>query len=369
MLVGAAAVARVPRRARPRRPPAPARRPAPTRSPSGSSRARTSPTTSRRRAAGAARPRRGPAAFSALAVTHADGRRWIAGRARRARRVRRRARARRRAVAHGRARELGTRRCAGRSPTTSATPRRRRSSRARCSRLPLRPLQAATDDGPPRARAADAQRPRRRRRAGRRGRDRRRGAERARDLQNTPANDITPTRWPTAREAGRAADGIEVDVLGEDEIRDAGMGAFAAVAQGSDEEPAADHARYEGARRAARCSARRQGRDVRLRRHLDQARGEDAGDEVRHVGRRGGDRGHRRDRASCGAPVRVLGVVGATENLPVRPRDQARRHRARAGRHDDRDQQHRRRGPPGAGRLPRPRDRRRAPSGSSTSRR
>ena len=50
-------------------------------------------------------------------------------------------------------------------------------------------------------------------------------------------------------------------------------------------------------------------------------------------------------------------MIGATENLPVGPRGQARRHRARQVRRDDRGQQHRRRGPARAGRLPRPRDR------------
>ena len=49
--------------------------------------------------------------------------------------------------------------------------------------------------------------------------------------------------------------------------------------------------------------------------------------------------------AELQAPVRVIGLVGATENLPERYRRQARRHRPCHGRHHDRDQQHRRRGP------------------------
>ena len=68
-------------------------------------------------------------------------------------------------------------------------------------------------------------------------------------------------------------------------------------------------------------------------------------------------------------PLRLLAVVGATENLPsghaVKPGDIV----TRVQRHDDRGQQHRRRGPARARRLPLPRGRRRAPSGSSTSRR
>ena len=38
----------------------------------------------------------------------------------------------------------------------------------------------------------------------------------------------------------------------------------------------------------------------------------------------------RRDRRGSGCRCGVVGVIGATENLPVRPRDEARRHRARA---------------------------------------
>ena len=147
------------------------------------------------------------------------------------------------------------------------------------------------------------------------------------------------------------------------------MGAFAAVARGSHEEPQLITIRYEprGRRRPA-ARLRRQGRDVRLRRHLDQARGEDERDEVRHVGRRRGARGDRRDR-----PARPAGAGRQRDRRDrepaQRPRGQARRHPARQDRHDDRGAQHRRRGPARARRLPRARDRPRAPSGSSTSRR
>src|SRR4051812_29005468 len=57
----------------------------------------------------------------------------------------------------------------------------------------------------------------------------------ARDLQNTPPNHMTPTRL-----GERAAEipGVSVDVWGREQITQAGMGAFAGVAQGSDEEPA-----------------------------------------------------------------------------------------------------------------------------------
>ena len=58
--------------------------------------------------------------------------------------------------------------------------------------------------------------------------------------------------------------------------------------------------------------------------------------------------------AAAAAAGRLLAVVGATENLPSGPRGQARRHRHGRQRQDDRGQQHRRRGPAGARRLPLP---------------
>jgi leucyl aminopeptidase len=56
----------------------------------------------------------------------------------------------------------------------------------------------------------------------------------ARDLQNAPANELTPSRLA---ERARALTGVEVEVWGRDQIEAAGMGAFAAVARGTDEEP------------------------------------------------------------------------------------------------------------------------------------
>src|SRR6185312_1967134 len=59
----------------------------------------------------------------------------------------------------------------------------------------------------------------------------------ARDLQNTPANDMTPTRLgERARELADSVDGLTVEVEGREAIERRGMGAFAAVAKGSYEE-------------------------------------------------------------------------------------------------------------------------------------
>jgi leucyl aminopeptidase len=72
-------------------------------------------------------------------------------------------------------------------------------------------------------------------------------ANAARDLQNRPANDLTPTALGGYAEAlAREIDGLSVEVEGREEIVGRGMGAFAAVAQGSDQEPALITLRYEG---------------------------------------------------------------------------------------------------------------------------
>jgi len=69
----------------------------------------------------------------------------------------------------------------------------------------------------------------------------------ARDLQNRPGNDLTPTALADyARALGEEIDGLHVEVQGRAGIEGLGMGAFAAVAQGSEQEPALIVLRYEG---------------------------------------------------------------------------------------------------------------------------
>jgi leucyl aminopeptidase len=67
-------------------------------------------------------------------------------------------------------------------------------------------------------------------------------ANRARDLGNTPANALTPEAL-AAR--ARAIDGVQVELMGRAEIEAAGMGAFASIAQGSDLEPQLITLRHE----------------------------------------------------------------------------------------------------------------------------
>ena len=71
-------------------------------------------------------------------------------------------------------------------------------------------------------------------------------ANSARDLQNRPANDLTPTALAEYA-VGLAAEieALSVEVEGRAGIAARGMGAFAAVAQGSEQEPALITLRYE----------------------------------------------------------------------------------------------------------------------------
>jgi len=70
---------------------------------------------------------------------------------------------------------------------------------------------------------------------------------RARDLQNRPGNDLTPaTLGEYAQALGTEIAGVSVEVEGRKRILARGMGAFAAVAQGSEQEPALITIRYDG---------------------------------------------------------------------------------------------------------------------------
>ncbi|HEY3959811.1 MAG TPA: leucyl aminopeptidase [Solirubrobacteraceae bacterium] len=72
------------------------------------------------------------------------------------------------------------------------------------------------------------------------------GVNAARDLQNRPGNDLTPTALADyARTLANEIDSLSVEVEGRADIVDRGMGAFAAVAQGSEQEPALITLRYE----------------------------------------------------------------------------------------------------------------------------
>jgi leucyl aminopeptidase len=70
---------------------------------------------------------------------------------------------------------------------------------------------------------------------------------RARDLQNAPANDMTPTILAgRAEELAGGQERLSVEIMGRDDLVARGMGAFAAVAQGTYEEPRLIALRYDG---------------------------------------------------------------------------------------------------------------------------
>ena len=148
----------------------------------------------------------------------------------------------------------------------------------------------------------------------------------ARDLQNTPANAMTPTALAdVARGLADELDGLTVDVEGREGIVARGMGAFAAVAQGSHETPQLIVLRYEpvglsGPRLGfvgkavtfdtGGISIKPAAKMAEMK--FDMSGGAAVVEAVAAIAR-------------LGLPVRVLGVVGATENMPsghaVKPGD------------------------------------------------
>jgi leucyl aminopeptidase len=69
----------------------------------------------------------------------------------------------------------------------------------------------------------------------------------ARDLQNRPGNDLTPSALAEHAQALAAdIEALSVEVDGREGIKGRRMGAFAAVAQGSEQEPALITLRYDG---------------------------------------------------------------------------------------------------------------------------
>ena len=154
----------------------------------------------------------------------------------------------------------------------------------------------------------------------------------ARDLQNTPANDMTPTHLAERARALASELPLRVEVLGREGIEAANMGALAAVARGSYEEPALITLRYEpedargpvlglvgkavtfdtggiSIKPAMKMSAMK----------FDMSGGAAVLEAVGAIAR-------------LGLPIRVVGVIGAAENMPsgrsVKPGDIVR---ARSG--------------------------------------
>jgi leucyl aminopeptidase len=148
----------------------------------------------------------------------------------------------------------------------------------------------------------------------------------ARDLQNRPGNDLTPQALAEhARALAADIEGLSAEVEGSEGLRQRGMGAFAAVAQGSEQEPALITLRYspEHAKGPTLCfvgkavtfdsggiSLKPGAKMAEMK--FDMSGGAAALEATAAIAR-------------LGLPVKLLTVVGATENLPsgraVKPGD------------------------------------------------
>jgi leucyl aminopeptidase len=152
---------------------------------------------------------------------------------------------------------------------------------------------------------------------------------RARDLGNTPSNDLPPEALAAYAEDVAGRHGLGFEALDEDAIRAAGMGAFAAVAQGSAQSARLIRLDYDG-------TVAGEGVGGPLIGLIGKAVTFDSGGiSLKPAGTM-----HEMKFDMCGgaavieaiaalaelrAPVRVLGLIGATENLPsgtaVKPGD------------------------------------------------
>ncbi len=138
---------------------------------------------------------------------------------------------------------------------------------------------------------------------------------RARDLGNTPGNDLTPAALAAyAQEAAERIEGLGVAIMDEEAIAAAGMGAFAAVAQGSAQGARLIRLEYDGGPGpllglvgkavtfdTGGISLKPAGKMHEMK--FDMGGGAAVIEGISAI-------------AELGLPVRALGVVGATENMP-----------------------------------------------------
>jgi leucyl aminopeptidase len=148
----------------------------------------------------------------------------------------------------------------------------------------------------------------------------------ARDLQNRPGNDLTPSALGAyAQSLAGEIEGLSVEVEGREGIVARGMGAFAAVAEGSEQDPALITLRYEGPGATGAVlgfvgkavtfdsggiSLKPGAKMAEMK--FDMSGGAAVIEAVAAIAR-------------LGLPVKLVAVVGATENLPsgraVKPGD------------------------------------------------
>jgi leucyl aminopeptidase len=143
-----------------------------------------------------------------------------------------------------------------------------------------------------------------------------------RDLQNAPANELTPARLA---ERARSLTGVTVEVWGREQIEAAGMGAFAAVARGTHAEPQLITMRYDPPEVAGPVlgfvgkgiTFDSGGLSIKPATKMSEMKFDMSG-AAAVLEATGAI-------ARLGLPVRVVSVLGATENLPsghaVKPGD------------------------------------------------
>jgi leucyl aminopeptidase len=142
---------------------------------------------------------------------------------------------------------------------------------------------------------------------------------RARDLVNSPPNEATPERLADrAQEIASSTEHLTAKALGRDEIREQGMGALAAVAQGSDNPPRLVVMRYDPPEPAhadqvlglvgKAITFDTGGISLKPSLHMEDMKGDMAGGAavLEATGAI----------AELGLPLRVLTVAAASENMP-----------------------------------------------------
>jgi len=157
-------------------------------------------------------------------------------------------------------------------------------------------------------------------------------ANRARDLQNTPPNALDPQALgAAARELAAGLEGVEAEVEGREGLEARGMGLFAAVAAGSHREPALITLRYDPPGGAAEgtpvlglvgkaVTFDTGGISIKPANKMSEMKFDMSGGAA--------VLGAVEAIARLGLPLRVVAVVGATENMPggsaMRPGDVVR---------------------------------------------
>ena len=143
-------------------------------------------------------------------------------------------------------------------------------------------------------------------------------ANRARDLANSPPNELSPERLAArASEIAEGSDHLTAEALDRKEIEALGMGSFAAVAQGAFNEPRLIVMRYEPPSAEAEVRLGLVGKAITFDTggislkpalNMEDMKGDMSGGAavIEGIGAI----------ADLGLPVRVLGVVAATENMP-----------------------------------------------------